>query len=79
MAAVFALITWYIVDEHVPGIFVFLYLFQVISIYFLLKFPQMIPAIVLCMVTQVLIIGYELQVLKIGIALSESTGQPYYP
>ncbi|KAI0550139.1 hypothetical protein F4679DRAFT_544134 [Xylaria curta] len=79
VAVVFTLITYYIVDEKVPGIFVFLYLFQAISIYFLLKFPQFTPAVVLCMVTQVLVIGYELQVLKIGIAISESTGQPYYP
>ncbi|KAI0431412.1 hypothetical protein F5Y09DRAFT_330357 [Xylaria sp. FL1042] len=78
-AVVLTLITWYIVDEKVPGIFVFLYLFQAISLYFLLKFPHLTPAIVLCMVTQVLIIGYELQVLKIGIAASESTGQPFYP
>jgi hypothetical protein len=35
--------------------------------------------VLLCMVTQVLIIGYELQVLKIGVAVSESTGQQYYP
>lgn len=79
MAVIFTLITWYIVDEKVPGIFVFLYLFQALSIYFLLKFPQLIPGIILCMITQVLIIGYELQVLKIGKELSESTGQPYYP
>ncbi|KAI0405677.1 hypothetical protein F4802DRAFT_561520 [Xylaria palmicola] len=79
VAVVFTLITWYIVDEKVPGIFVFLYIFQAISIYGMLKYPQFIPAIMLCMVTQVLIIGYELQVVKIGKALSESTGQPYYP
>ncbi|KAI0874439.1 hypothetical protein GGS24DRAFT_346831 [Hypoxylon argillaceum] len=79
VAVVFTLINWYIVDQKVPGIFVFLFLFQAISIYFLLKFPQLIPGTVLCMVTQVLIIGYELQVLKVGVALSESTGQPYYP
>ncbi|KAJ8125782.1 hypothetical protein O1611_g7856 [Lasiodiplodia mahajangana] len=79
VAVVLTLINWYIVDQKVPGIFVFLYLFQAISIYFLLKFPHLIPGVVLCMVTQVLIIGYELQVLKIGVALSESNGQPYYP
>ncbi|KAI0532929.1 hypothetical protein GGR58DRAFT_141395 [Xylaria digitata] len=79
VAVVMTLITWYIVDEKVPGIFVFLYLFQAFTIYFLLKYPQMIPAIVLCLVTQVLIVGYELQVLKIGIQASESTGQPFYP
>jgi hypothetical protein len=76
---VFALITWYIVDQKVPGIFVFLYLFQAFTLYFLLKYPQFIPAVVICLVTQVLVIGYELQVLKIGVALSESNGQPYYP
>ncbi|RWA11806.1 hypothetical protein EKO27_g3326 [Xylaria grammica] len=79
VAVVLTLITWYIVDEKVPGIFVFLYLFQAISLYFLLKFPQLIPAVVLCMVTQVLIVGYELQVLKIGVQVSESSGQPFYP
>ncbi|KAI1113209.1 hypothetical protein F5Y14DRAFT_418650 [Nemania sp. NC0429] len=79
VAVILTLITWYIVDEKVPGIFVFLYLFQALSIYFLLKFPQLIPGIILCMITQVLIVGYELQVIKIGIELSESTGQPYYP
>lgn len=79
MAVVVTLITWYIVDEKVPGIFVFLYLFQAISLYFLLKYPQLIPAVILCMITQVLIIGYELQVLKIGVAASEATGQPFYP
>ncbi|KAI0486618.1 hypothetical protein F4859DRAFT_466279 [Xylaria cf. heliscus] len=79
VGVVFSLINWYIVDEKVPGIFVFLFLFQAISIYALIKFPQLVQATVLCMVTQVLIIGYELQTLKIGIALSESSGQPYYP
>ncbi|KAI8625652.1 hypothetical protein F5Y19DRAFT_262256 [Xylariaceae sp. FL1651] len=79
VALVFSLITWYIVDEKVPGIFVFLYLFQAFSLYFLLKYPQFIPAIMICMVTHVLIIGYELQVLKIGVKRSEATGQPYYP
>ncbi|KAI1313492.1 hypothetical protein F5Y03DRAFT_100516 [Xylaria venustula] len=78
-AVVISLITWYIVDEKIPGIYVFLYLFQAASLYFLLKFPQLTPAIVLCMVTQVLIVGYELQVLKIGVAASEASGQPVYP
>ncbi|KAI2642921.1 hypothetical protein GGS21DRAFT_198709 [Xylaria nigripes] len=79
VALVFSLITWYIVDEKVPGIFVFLYIFMAISIYFLLKLPQFIPAVMICMITQILVVGYELQVFKIGKALSESTGQPFYP
>ncbi|KAI1319723.1 hypothetical protein F5Y16DRAFT_405853 [Xylariaceae sp. FL0255] len=78
-AAIFSLIIWYIVDGKTAGVLVFLYLFQALSLYFLLKFPNLIPGIMICMVTQVLIIGYELQVLKIGIAASEATGQVYYP
>lgn len=31
------------------------------------------------MVTQVLIVGYELQVEKIGVIASEMSGQPWYP
>ncbi|CAJ2506641.1 Uu.00g078270.m01.CDS01 [Anthostomella pinea] len=79
LAMVFSLITWYIVDEKTPGIFIFLYLFLVFDHYFLFKYPQFIPAVMICMVTQVMIIGYELQVLEIGEAAAESTGQPVYP
>ncbi|KAI0199723.1 hypothetical protein F4808DRAFT_206234 [Astrocystis sublimbata] len=78
-AVILTLITWYIVDGRIAGIFVFMYLFQAFTIYFLLKYPHFIPAIILCMVTQILILGYELQVLKIGIAASEASGQPFYP
>ncbi|KAK6594715.1 hypothetical protein H4I96_10446 [Botrytis cinerea] len=35
--------------------------------------------IIIAIVTQVLIVGYELQVRKIGIVASTSNGQPYYP
>lgn len=75
--------------------------------YFFIKFPQFIPAIMICMVThvsdsihlgsclvlfardgryhgrlipvQVMIIGYELQALKVGIQVTESNGQAFYP
>jgi hypothetical protein len=76
---ILSLIAWYIVDEKTPGVIVFLFLFIVLGHYFFLKFPQFIPASMICIVTQVLIIGYELQVMKIGVTVSESSGQPYYP
>ncbi|KAI1265069.1 hypothetical protein F5Y18DRAFT_427189 [Xylariaceae sp. FL1019] len=79
VGAIFSLIAWYIVDEKTPGILVFLYLFQVFTMYFLVKYPQMIPGVMICLVTQVLIIGYELQARKIGVAAAEQSGQPYYP
>ncbi|KAI1871436.1 uncharacterized protein JN550_004430 [Neoarthrinium moseri] len=78
-AMVLALIAWYIVDENAPGIIVFYFLFLVLIHYFFIKYPQWISASMICMVTITLIIGYELQVLKIGVKVSESNNQPYYP
>ena len=76
---VLALVNWYIVGQKVPGILVFLFVFLVFEHYFLLKFPQFTPAVMICMVTHVMIIGYELQVVKLGVAASEASGQLYYP
>ncbi|KAK8108482.1 hypothetical protein PG984_014283 [Apiospora sp. TS-2023a] len=79
ISMVLSLVNWYIVGEKVPGILVFLFVFLVFEHYFLLKFPQFTPAVMICMVTHVMIIGYELQVLKLGVAASEASGQVYYP
>ncbi|KAK0637430.1 hypothetical protein B0T17DRAFT_485663 [Bombardia bombarda] len=79
IAMVFSLIIWYIANEHTPGVIVFLWLSLFIDYYFFLKFPRFIPAVMITIVTQVLIIGYELQVLKIGQAVAERTGQRWYP
>ncbi|KAK8061115.1 hypothetical protein PG997_015336 [Apiospora hydei] len=79
MSMILALVNWYIVDQKTPGILVFLFIFLVFEHYFLLKFPQFTPAVMICMVTHVMIIGYELQVLKLGIPASEASGQVYYP
>jgi len=74
-----AYIIWYIVDQRTAGAIVFLWLSLFIDFYFLIKFPRFTPAVVITIITQVLIIAYELQVRQIGIAASEATGQPYYP
>lgn len=79
VAMVNSFIIWYIVDERTPGVFVFLWLFTFVEYYFFFKYPQFIPAIIMCIVTQVLILGYELQTRALGIAASESSGQPFYP
>ncbi|KAI0127860.1 hypothetical protein BJ170DRAFT_391372 [Xylariales sp. AK1849] len=78
-AMIVSLIAWYIVDEKTPGVLVFLFLFIVFGNYFFLKYPQFISASMVCIVTFTLVIGYELQVMKIGITVSESGGQPAYP
>ena len=74
-----SLIIWYIVDEKTPGIIVFLWLFTFMDYYILLKYPRFIPAVMIMTVTQILIVGYELQVRTIGVAAAERTGQAYYP
>ncbi|CZS95803.1 uncharacterized protein RAG0_05328 [Rhynchosporium agropyri] len=79
LAMVLSIIMWYIVDEKTPGIIVFLWLFIFLEMYFFIKFPRFIAVFLVCIVTQVLIIGYELQVRKIGIQASTTSGQPYYP
>ncbi|KAK3296349.1 uncharacterized protein B0H64DRAFT_442667 [Chaetomium fimeti] len=79
IAMCLSLIIWYIVNEQIPGVIVFLWLSICINYYFFLKFPRFLPAVLMSIVTQVLIIGYELQVLTIGKEASERTGQPFYP
>ena len=75
----FSLIIWYIVDARLVGAIVFLWFSVFLNYYFFLKFPRFLPAILIAIVTQVLIIGYELQVLTIGREIAERTGQPFYP
>ncbi|KAH8599866.1 hypothetical protein B0O99DRAFT_564613 [Bisporella sp. PMI_857] len=79
IAMVISMLLWYIVDEQVPGVIVMLWFFIFIQMYFFIKYPRLIQVWLLSIVTEVLIVGYELQVKKIGIAASASTGQPYYP
>lgn len=79
LAMIFSFIIWYIVDQKTPGVIVFLWLFIFCEYYFFLKYPRFIAASLITIVTQVLIIAYELQVRKIGLAKAESTGQRYYP
>ncbi|ESZ98380.1 hypothetical protein SBOR_1258 [Sclerotinia borealis F-4128] len=79
LAMVSSIIIWYIVDQKTPGVIVMLWFFIFMEMYLFIKFPRFIPAWLVFIVTQVLIVGYELQVRKIGIAASTSSGQPYYP
>ncbi|MCJ1250845.1 hypothetical protein MMC30_008073 [Trapelia coarctata] len=76
-----SLVIWYIAGgTGVPaGVFVLLFFFLFIQTYFLIAFPKFAVVVMITMVTQVLILGYELQVKKVGIVAAEATGQPYYP
>lgn len=74
-----SLVIWYIVNGHAVGAIVFTWFFTFIEMYFVLKYPRFTPGVTVMIVTQLLIIGYELQVAKIGKAAAERAGQPYYP
>ncbi|KAH9829614.1 putative ER transporter, 6TM, N-terminal [Teratosphaeria destructans] len=79
IAMVGSYIIWYIVDGHTAGALVFLWLWIFGAFYFVMKFPKMVIVAILSLVTAILIIGYELQVKKLGKAVSESNAQPAYP
>lgn len=78
-AMVTSFIIWYIVDGHTAGVLIFFWFVVGWGFFIVLKFPRIIPVGMIFSVTNTLIIGYELQVKKIGIATSESNGQAYYP
>lgn len=75
---VFSIVLWYIVDGKTPGVIVLLFVFIFLEMYFFIKFPRFIAVSLVTIVTQVLIIGYELQVRKIGIAAASGTHTPLF-
>ncbi|EPE03995.1 hypothetical protein F503_04843 [Ophiostoma piceae UAMH 11346] len=79
IAMVVSYIAWYIVNQKTPGIIVFLWFFIFVEYYFFIKYPRFIAASIITIITQVLIIAYELQVRKIGIKAASTAGQVYYP
>ncbi|CAK7266042.1 hypothetical protein SEPCBS119000_001818 [Sporothrix epigloea] len=79
IAMIISYIVWYVADQNTAGIIVLLWFFVFCEYYFFLKYPRFMAANMITIITQVLIIGYELQVRKIGLAVAESTGQRYYP
>ena len=76
---VLGFIAYYIVDKHVAGILVFYFVFLHAGMYVVIKHPALAAVGQITSVTLTLIIGYELQVRKIGIQKATSNGQAYYP
>ncbi|KAJ9660707.1 hypothetical protein H2201_006786 [Coniosporium apollinis] len=79
VAMVFAFFIYYIPNRNVVGILVLLWLFAGVGFYFVVKYPRFIIAALIGVVTTTLIIGYELEVRKIGTAAATSNGQGYLP
>ncbi|KAJ6194764.1 hypothetical protein J3E72DRAFT_387490 [Bipolaris maydis] len=79
VAMIFAWLIWYIPDQKTPGVLVFLWVFVAIGFYILLKRLDLVIVGLISVVTATMIVGYELQVRKIGEqAAVAGTGQPAY-
>jgi hypothetical protein len=78
LAMVASYIIWYIVDQHPAGIIVFTGIAMFLYHYPLIKNPAN-PVLPMIGMVTVLIVGYELQVQKIGILESTSNDQAYHP
>ncbi|KAF2103870.1 hypothetical protein NA57DRAFT_70079 [Rhizodiscina lignyota] len=70
---------WYIPDQKTPGILVFLWLFVTMALFIPLKKPQFIIVGMISIVTTTMIIGYQIEVRKVGKQRATSNGQPFYP
>ncbi|KXT04470.1 hypothetical protein AC578_8713 [Pseudocercospora eumusae] len=79
LALIAAWVAWYIVDGKTGGVIVFYFLTMHIGAYIMLKYPAYIPVGVIFQITVSLMIGYELQVRKLGVERATSNGQAYYP
>ncbi|KAF2466093.1 uncharacterized protein BDR25DRAFT_237792 [Lindgomyces ingoldianus] len=77
-AMIVAFLIWYIPDQKTAGVIAFLWFFVALGFYVPLKKPQFIIVGLISVVTATLIVGYELEVRKIGRQLATSNGQPYY-
>ncbi|KAJ5973853.1 hypothetical protein N7481_011063 [Penicillium waksmanii] len=75
---VLSYIDWYIVDQQPAGVLVFVGITMFLSHYPLIRFPAHAVPPIVEMVTVMLIVGYALQVKKVGVTVSESNEQEYH-
>ena len=74
-----AWLIWYIPDQRTGGILPLLWFFIAIGFYIPLKRLDLVIVGMISVVTVTMIVGYELQVRKIGVQAATTTGQPAYP
>ena len=78
IAMLLSYIAFYIVDGKTAGILVFYFLFLHVGMWIVVTRPPLAPIGMIAQVTLTLILGYELQVRKIGIQQATANGQQYY-
>lgn len=80
VAMVIAWLVWYIPGQQTAGILVLLWFFVAVMFYIPIKRFDLVIVGIISVVTASMIIGYELQVRKLGVTVATaSTGQPAYP
>ncbi|RDW58136.1 hypothetical protein BP6252_13547 [Coleophoma cylindrospora] len=77
-ALIICYIVWYIPVGHVAGVIVLMWFAAFLQMYVLIKYRQYTIGWLVTVITEVLSIGYELQVKKIGIDEATSTGIIWY-
>ncbi|KAF5716280.1 major facilitator superfamily transporter [Fusarium mundagurra] len=77
LAMIFSLIIWYIVDQKTPGVIILLWFFIFIEYYFF-KFPRFLTAVMITIITQIVIIGYELQLEGTAVDIESEISPAYH-
>ncbi|GES64700.1 MFS transporter [Aspergillus terreus] len=79
LAMVLSFLSWYIPGQHTAGIFVFLFIFTACLFYVPIKLFRFRIVGIIAIISTTMMVGYELQVRKVGEAVATSNGQQYYP
>ena len=79
VAICFSMLIWYVCDQKIAAIIPVQFIYLFCGFYFVIKYPLYLRAAIISIMSSILLIGYELQVRKLGIASATLNGQPYYP
>lgn len=79
IAMVLCFLAWYIPAMHTAGTIIFFFIFVSCAFYVPIKLFRFRTIGIITIITMSMIIGYELQVRKVGQQVATSNGQAYYP
>ncbi|PLB49083.1 MFS transporter [Aspergillus steynii IBT 23096] len=79
LAMILSFLCWFIPGTKTPGIIVFFFIFVSIMFYIPIKMFRFRIIGIITIISTSMIVGYELQVRKVGEHVATSNGQPYYP
>ncbi|KAE8154488.1 hypothetical protein BDV25DRAFT_126552 [Aspergillus avenaceus] len=79
LAMVLSFLSWYIPGKQTPGIIVFFFVFLSFVFYVPIKLFRFRIIGIITIISTSMIVGYELQVRKVGEQVATSNGQDYYP